>query len=223
MLSSVSVAGTLQWRNRRPRPGGIKGALRAPASPHPLNVYSRSSGQLMSVPFDSVALEVTGPPVPVGVDVGVSRSVGGGNFALSRDGVLAYVHSGTRKNGPAWLDRQCRTERLALPPQEFSDPSLSRDGTQFAITIRNGQTRDIWIYDLRRGGLSRRTLAGMHVFRYGHPMVHASPIVKGWPVSTGCELMGAVNRSDSSSEPVSASFGGLGLAKGLYGGDVAGS
>jgi serine/threonine-protein kinase len=49
-----------------------------------------------------------------------------------------------------------------LPPRAFSNPRLSPDGTQLALSIDDSDGADIWVYDLERGAQHRVTFEGVN-------------------------------------------------------------
>ena len=117
-------------------------------------VYEQSqTGNLMAVPFDLAALEVTGDSVQVVPGV---RQVPNNNvdYAISNNGTLVYVPStstGGLDRTLVWVDRRGQEEPFAAEPQGYQSPRISPDGTRLAITIdESGIGSDVWIYDLER-------------------------------------------------------------------------
>jgi eukaryotic-like serine/threonine-protein kinase len=117
-----------------------------------------AAGGLRAVRFDPAALEVIGEPVPIPDQVMTLRS-GIGNFSIARDGTLLYV---ARTTGAAawplrslvWVDRSGREEPIPAEPRAFISARLSRDRTQLALEIRDGDPA-IWIFDIGRKLLQR--------------------------------------------------------------------
>jgi eukaryotic-like serine/threonine-protein kinase len=122
-------------------------------------VYAVGGG-LRAVHFDLGRLEAAGDPVPVLEHVSTG-TFGSANFAVSQTGTLLYV-SGNLQNSLSaprslvWVDRHGREEPIAVPPRAYTLPRLSPDGTRVALDIRD-QDNDIWIFDLKRSTLERRT------------------------------------------------------------------
>ena len=113
---------------------------------------------LWAVPFDSEALQVRGEAAPV--LEGIEIAGGSGLFDISRDGSLVYsVSSGDAPSERVlvWVDRNGREDPISAPPRAYAWPRLSPDGTRVAVEV-NDQDRDIWIWDVRRHGLTRFTL-----------------------------------------------------------------
>ena len=146
----------------------IRGGTQAEYAPSGHLVYTYANGissgpaTLRAVRFDLQQLEVTGDPVPV-LDRITLGQFGSANFAISRNGTLVYAVGDVQGQGfgphvLVWVDRLGREEPLALPPRAYMMPRLSPDGTRVALDIRD-QENDIWIFDLRRQTLERRTFA----------------------------------------------------------------
>ncbi len=123
-------------------------------------VYA-TGGTLLAVPFDVDRLEVTGGPVPV-VD-GVSRSLvtGAANADIARTGALVYLPGDAtgEVRTLVWVDRNGAEETLDTPPRTYTYPRLSPDGTRVALHTLDDEG-DIWVWDLRRGALTRLTVGG---------------------------------------------------------------
>jgi Tol biopolymer transport system component len=75
-------------------------------------------------------------------------------LSISTRGTLAYVEGGyARYANLAWLDRQGRESPVDVPAQVYGSFTLSPDGRRIAVIIpaqAEGQTNDLWIYDLER-------------------------------------------------------------------------
>ena len=129
-------------------------------------VYHRA-GTVMAAPFDANRLEVTGAPAPVleGVMSSITNAViptgtGAAQFGFSRTGSLVYVAGlRTDERTLVWIDRNGTVQPLGAPPRAYVRPALSPDGRQVAVDIQ-GQTTDIWVYDVERGTLTRLTFEG---------------------------------------------------------------
>ena len=117
----------------------------------------------MAVPFDAQRLEVTGEAAPV-VE-GVMQSTLGPTIAyysISNTGSLAYVAGGA--TAPectlVWVDRQGVAQPLLAPRHTYFFPRLAPSGERLAVSIAEGGAVHVWLYDLHRGVLSRRTFKG---------------------------------------------------------------
>jgi serine/threonine-protein kinase len=146
---------SLEDRSRRPLIAGASAAYAA--SGH--IVFSRGS-DVLAAAFDLERLAITGPAVPVLENVR-TEALDASQFSISNRGTLAYVEGGfARYANLVWLDRQGRETPVDVPAQVYGSFTLSPDGRRVAVIIpaqAEGQTNDIWIYDLERH--NRRPLA----------------------------------------------------------------
>ena len=125
-------------------------------------LFTRAS-VLMAQPFDLGSLKLSGEPRPVAdhIELGASLStLPSASFAASPNGVLVWRHSKpTALSSLQWFDRNGKKLTTVGEPADYSNPSLSPDESKLAVCIRDPQTRtrDIWIFDLLRGGKTRLT------------------------------------------------------------------
>jgi eukaryotic-like serine/threonine-protein kinase len=122
-------------------------------------VYSRA-GALMTTLFDLARLNVSAAP-PTPLELQVREVSQGAEFAVSDNGVLAYI-SGNPQGYVSRLvivDRKGTMEPLAAPPQPYNDPGISPDGQRAVVTIRAG-TLGLWVYDFSRATLTALTTNG---------------------------------------------------------------
>ncbi|GMR24389.1 MAG: hypothetical protein BMS9Abin37_2926 [Acidobacteriota bacterium] len=63
-----------------------------------------------------------------------------------------------------WVDREGRSTSVALPASAYNAPSLSPDGTQLALSLTDESGTNIWVYDIERGTLGKRTFEGANRF-----------------------------------------------------------
>ena len=118
------------------------------------------SGSLRASAYDVGRLEKTGPDISVLENVWVSEN-SAAQFALSASGSLAYVSAGS--TGPrtlVWVDRQGKETPLPAPVRLYARPRLSPDGRRIAVMVADGDSTDIWIYDLASEVLSQLTFDG---------------------------------------------------------------
>jgi len=124
-------------------------------------VYEQSrTGNLMVVPFDLAALEVTGDSVPVvqGVRQTGTTYV---DYALSDEGTLVYVPSQPDVQRLVWVDRKGTESLIIQEDVSFGSPRISPDGKQVALAItKGGEGQNIWIYDFEGESLRRLTFGG---------------------------------------------------------------
>ena len=120
-------------------------------------------GTLMVQPFDIGSLKLSGEPHPVAdhIESGATRStLSIATFAASPNGVILWRHD--NRSSPSslqWLDRSGKALGVVGEAADYSNPALSPDESKLAVSIRDPQTktRDIWIFDLVRGGKTRLT------------------------------------------------------------------
>jgi serine/threonine-protein kinase len=124
-------------------------------------IYEQAvTGNLMAVPFDLAALEVTGDSVQVVQGVRQTPNTVA-DYAISDNGTLIYVPGtstgGLNRSTLVWVDRRGQEEPLSAEPQSYHSPRISPDGSRLAIVIFESGGSDIWIYDLEREILTRLT------------------------------------------------------------------
>ena len=118
-----------------------------------------SAGSLRAVRFDIRRLEVFGESVTLSENVFVKQG-GAGDYALTRDGALAYVTAEAGTPSPralVWVDRKGREEPLDVPQRRYGLPRISPDGTRVAIAIAEKGSADVWTFALPGGPLKRLT------------------------------------------------------------------
>jgi hypothetical protein len=137
-------------------------------------VYARM-GTLMAAPFDLARLTLTSGAV--GVEDGVMQAVnasfgsidtGAAQFGVSGSGALVYVPGGMFPDAArslVWVDRAGAIQPLAIPPRAYLSPRLSPDSQRLAL-FTQGTNRNVWVYDLVRGTLTRLTTEGQNA----HPI-----------------------------------------------------
>jgi Tol biopolymer transport system component len=118
-------------------------------------LYMRGT-TLTAQKFDWKRRELAGAPVPVGQQVAFLPE---GAFSVSQNGILAYRTGSGGNTELTWFDRHGNRGSTAGPPAEYSNPSLSPDGSRLAVSRMDPQTRtrDLWVFDLKRGTSSRLT------------------------------------------------------------------
>ena len=128
-------------------------------------------GRLFAVAFDPNRSQVSGKEVPVLSEVAQALAAsssgdvtGAGQFAVSGAGTLAWIPGPVASYRNATLvavDRQGRVTPLPAQPQSYTEaPRISPDGQRVAVAIRGLTETSLWLYDLRRGGLTLVTRNG---------------------------------------------------------------
>ena len=116
-------------------------------------------GTLTAQAFDANRLEVSGEPFFVADQVQAVRN-GASAFSVSQNGVLVY-QSGIQSSQLVFVDREGKQVQPVGPPGEYRNANLSPDGKRVVVDrysngIRAG-SRDLWLYELARGTVSRLT------------------------------------------------------------------
>jgi serine/threonine-protein kinase len=117
---------------------------------------------LYAVPFDLDRLEVTGPPQPVVEGGWLNRGSGEAYLSFSNTGTLVFAPAGPfsyENISIASMDRTGALEPLLDTLRSYNSAILSPDGEKLALGI-NAANDDIWIYQIKRGTLTRLTFAG---------------------------------------------------------------
>jgi hypothetical protein len=116
-----------------------------------------ADGALSAIRFDLERLEVIGQPVSVLDDVWEGTS-GAANYAVSRDGTLAYVRAAATgmARSLVWIDRSGRETAIRAPLRVYREARLSPDDSRVALAMRDEQ-HDIHVWDLARETLTRLT------------------------------------------------------------------
>ena len=172
------------------------------SSPHYLPtghlLFSRGSS-LWAASFDLDRLELAGDPVPVMEDVATKVLSGASSVSVSSTGTLVYVSPGLSSRQAkrlSWVDRQGRAEPLPLDPGLYDSPSLSPDGRHVAMVVDDESGWNIWVYDIERNTLGKRTFEGLNLFPIWTPDSQTLAFSRG---STLDVLMRVP--ADGSSEP----------------------
>jgi serine/threonine protein kinase/Tol biopolymer transport system component len=118
-------------------------------------------GTVMAQRFDAGALAVSGEAVPVAAGVDHITASAQALFGVSADGnVLAYQGAVGRNSRLTWFDRSGHDAGTIGPDKDFTtDLQISPDGKQAVVVIPDTDSgnRDLWVVDLRTGGLTRLT------------------------------------------------------------------
>lgn len=125
----------------------------------------------MAVPFDLARLEVTGGPIGILDDVMQAVNTRGGGvdsgaaqFSVSQTGTLVYLPGGVFPDADVsmlWVDRNGAAMPLPVAPRNLVGLRLSPDGERVAFWT-SGTNRNVWVYEISRGALSRLTPEGQN-------------------------------------------------------------
>lgn len=109
-------------------------------------------GALVAQALDTSSVELTGELVTIAEDV--RGGTNGAAFSISSTGVLVYQQAASEAESQlTWVDRSGREIGRLGDPDTYGDLELSPDGARLAVSVvdRTRRTRDIWLFDLRRG------------------------------------------------------------------------
>ena len=175
VLFSVNYSGGVRKTSVAVQPldGGARTTLIEDAAdarylPSGYLVFVRS-GALMAAPFDPVRLKLTSSPVPIldGVMQAMHAPTGNmntyaGQYAFSSNGHLAYVTGGIFRDFEStlvWTNRTGHQQPLAAPPAPYQSVALFPDGER-VVGYTISQTRQLWIWHVPQGPLSRIPFEG---------------------------------------------------------------
>jgi len=112
---------------------------------------------MSAVRFDLASRAIVGEPVRVldGLSATPSSAL---NAVVTDAGTLVFVPAGAAgvPRRLSWVDRRGTETPIAIPPRSLESLRLSPDGTQVAVSIRDGEN-DIWVWNLARQTLTRQT------------------------------------------------------------------
>ncbi len=134
------------------------------------------AGNLMAVPFDSVALEPSGDPGLVLEGVFSYRWVGSNvsYYAISDDGTLVYVPGGEvefrRTTRLAWVDRSGKIRPIGDDVNDHFYPRLHPSGEQLAVSRQDEAGRNIYLCDVSRATPERFTSDGVNYLSAWSPL-----------------------------------------------------
>jgi serine/threonine-protein kinase len=111
---------------------------------------------LWALRFDMDRLETRGTAVPMLTGIRVDPEGGAVNVVIGDGGTLAYVPSIPLHRTLVWVDRRNVETPLEAPPQAYSNPRVSPDGTRILVTMRDGG-QDVFVWDITRRVLRQLT------------------------------------------------------------------
>ena len=121
---------------------------------------------IWAVPFDLESLTLSGAQVPVIQGIESNGQYGHATFSVSSAGRLVYL-AGTdggevgEQNQLRWISKDGGFEDASVPVQSYGhlDLSPSQDQATFTVYTDDGSS-DVWVWDINRGTLGRRTFEG---------------------------------------------------------------
>jgi len=128
-------------------------------------------GTIFAAPFDLGRLDVTGPSAPFLEPVLTNPFGGYAQFDFSKTGTLIYLAGDTtlRPVTIDWMDKEGKFQPMRSALGDYYDLRFSPDGKRLALSVWDGGTGDIWVYDWQRDTMSRLTFG---------------PANSSWPVWT---------------------------------------
>ena len=160
--AAIEAVETSTGKRKTVLQGGYFGRY-VPAGSHGGYLLYVREGILFGVQFDPDSLSVQGSPSPVLDDLAGNSDSGAGQFDVAGNGTLIYRSGrGPARSWPIlWMDSSGRTEPLVAEQGAYYTIRLSPDGNRLALTADHGDKgREIEVYDLQRGSLTRLTFTG---------------------------------------------------------------
>ena len=119
-------------------------------------LYSRL-GSIYAVPWRPSQTDL-GRAVPVALPERTNDgqgNEGAGNYAVSRNGTLAFLSGGQARNAArlVWIDRAGKIDLAPLPERNYENATISPDGKRAIVQVREGTTT-LWVFDLARNTLT---------------------------------------------------------------------
>jgi hypothetical protein len=111
-------------------------------------VYADTAGRILAAPFNLRQRRITGP---ASVEEQMPRSIASAKAALSASGTLVFQTQRTGTRELVEVDTLGRIRTISHRHEQFSDPRLSPDGREVAMTVFTDSTPDIWKFDRRYG------------------------------------------------------------------------
>jgi len=134
--------------------------VRGGTSPHFLPTGSliyAQNGRIMSVPFDTGSLRVSGTPVSVLENV-LQSSDGAVQLSVSQSGSAVFVGGASESSQRRLVSvtRAGASTPFAAPAGPYASPRVSPDGRRLLVTM-DAPTPDLWVYDIMAGTSTQLT------------------------------------------------------------------
>jgi Tol biopolymer transport system component/predicted Ser/Thr protein kinase len=134
-------------------------------SGHLLYTFQRA---LYAIAFDPDRLETHGTAVPMLDDVPGTQSAAG-KFDISRTGTLIY-QKGSAGGFPMmtiqWLDSKDKRAPLLAKPGGYAMPRLALDGKRLALSVADGPSQDIQVYEWQSDRITKLTFGGGPLYAF---------------------------------------------------------
>ena len=137
----------------------VRGGYYGRMAPSGHLLYVRQ-GTLYAAPMDLKRLVLTGPAAPVVQEMTASAAGQPPDMDFSSTGTLLYVRGEGPKHKLVWLDGAGRTHPLRSTAAEYEYLfRISPEGKRVAMSVVEGGTTDLWVYDWERDTMTRLTFA----------------------------------------------------------------
>jgi Tol biopolymer transport system component len=156
---------------------------------------------LVAQPFDLASLQTTGPEVIVARGLAIDPDLGNAQYGVSDNGVLLFQTAFGTETRLALVDRGGNVELLHDDKRMLRFPRMSPDGTQISVSIIDGQTEDVWLFELERRTFDRLTGKSGPTAAYWSPdgtrLAYESPQGGSWaPYVLPADGVGEAKRID---------------------------
>jgi len=122
------------------------------------------AGRLHTVGFDVEKLEIVDEPQPIPDVALIDHNTYAAHFAISDEGTLAYAPGSlTSERTLLWVDPNGDETAIEAPPRAYLGVRLSPNLRNIALAIE-GETSDIWTFDLVNSQLRRLTFEGSNAY-----------------------------------------------------------
>ncbi|HKA00638.1 MAG TPA: hypothetical protein VKE70_29200, partial [Candidatus Solibacter sp.] len=118
------------------------------------------AGTLYAAPMDIKRLRLTGEPSTVLESVAFNGVSGAASFDFAHNGIFVFQGGESAQHESIyWISKPAAPQLVSSFPGAFS-LRLSPDGRRIALSVREGSSREVWIYDLERDTRTRLTFSG---------------------------------------------------------------
>jgi len=159
-LFTVASGGGLETRVASIQGGNPKAVLQstdyALYAPDGRLLFARN-GALLAQAFDPAKLALSGSPSTIVASISTANR---SSYSVSQNGILTFhAGLGSGEQQLTWFDRTGRKLGEVGGVDFYTNPALSPDGKRLAVGVGDyfAKKRDIWVFDLVRGGSSRLT------------------------------------------------------------------